>query len=321
MTNNLSSGMLREADVNQDGQLTFTEWQSWLGRKSLFDHGDQDINVAQGPMMIALSAVLGHAITTLQVSSRLSNDPIHLTAAFISGGILSGVIDGAISDTLISRLSPAVRETVTLALTLEAASFQLTSSRPSSVYNSNLDIANGNKQSIASVERFEQPQMKTAELISPENTITTVDLSSVPILTAPPINEPVETSPILNEILERNAEIDEAENINYEENINARNRDVYSTMKSEGINEKEAFDRPAMDSDLDFVESTKMPLVDELDETLSNLSRIWDDIHMLRGTLRDISDKQALQMRKVTLGYIYMFICMSHDLIPRQPKL
>lgn len=119
--------MIREADVNNDGQLTFIEWQNWLktGTSNINhknkkrrvtkkdSHGTIDgISSVSTLISNKLSKVLGHAIYTLQITSRYSNnneDPSILTASFISGGILSGYIDSTLSKTLLTRLPTHIR--------------------------------------------------------------------------------------------------------------------------------------------------------------------------------------------------------------------
>lgn len=101
-------GMFRAADIDNDGELTFTEWYSWLGRgrrsgdqnddsrkdpgADPFDilQGDndkmsqQDLTVSGGgeefstiarssdPMVATLGLVLGSAVCTLKVAARIA---------------------------------------------------------------------------------------------------------------------------------------------------------------------------------------------------------------------------------------------------------
>jgi hypothetical protein len=48
------------------------------------------------PMITALSIVLGNAVCTLKTAARLSQDPSALSAAFISGGMMVGVLDAQV---------------------------------------------------------------------------------------------------------------------------------------------------------------------------------------------------------------------------------
>lgn len=100
-------GMFREADIDNDGELTFTEWYSWLGRgrrsgdqndDSSKDSGTDPFDILQGdndkmsqqdftisggeefstiarssdPMVAALGLVLGSAVCTLKVAARIA---------------------------------------------------------------------------------------------------------------------------------------------------------------------------------------------------------------------------------------------------------
>ena len=95
-------GMFREADANNDGQLTFQEWFTWLGaaptssyqltaksEPSLLDGISSENNksstgsetagwlatVEVDPMVEALSLVLSNAVCTLKTTARITQDP------------------------------------------------------------------------------------------------------------------------------------------------------------------------------------------------------------------------------------------------------
>jgi EF hand len=95
-------GMFREADANNDGQLTFQEWFTWLGaaptssyqltaksEPSLLDGVSGENNksstgsettgwlatVEVDPMVEALSLVLSNAVCTLKTTARITQDP------------------------------------------------------------------------------------------------------------------------------------------------------------------------------------------------------------------------------------------------------
>jgi EF hand len=90
-------GMFREADVNNDGQLTFQEWFQWLGAvpssalysqtnplqaekasspdKSKSTAGAFSGSLAVDPMVEALSLVLSNAVCTLKITARITQDP------------------------------------------------------------------------------------------------------------------------------------------------------------------------------------------------------------------------------------------------------
>ena len=97
-------GMFREADANNDGQLTFQEWFTWLGaapassyqlsakfepvqrdgvtgenNKSSTGSGSESAGwlgtVEVDPMVEALSLVLSNAVCTLKTTARITQDP------------------------------------------------------------------------------------------------------------------------------------------------------------------------------------------------------------------------------------------------------
>jgi hypothetical protein len=133
-------GMFKDADVNNDGQLTFLEWFEWLGSTpspSSYPPQSQRQKssvLPADPMVAALSDVLSNAVCTLKTTARITQDPSVLSAAFVAGGTMAGILDAQVCKTMISRLSPRTREIVTMSLNLEAASL------PSSMRASSLSI-------------------------------------------------------------------------------------------------------------------------------------------------------------------------------------
>jgi hypothetical protein len=110
--------MFREADVNGDGQLSFVEWFQWLGsdgddrggERSGYDNsrgGNDDDD--DDPMIAALSLVLSSAVCTLKTAVSISHDASVLSAAFVAGGTMAGVLDADVVRTMLSRLSPRTR--------------------------------------------------------------------------------------------------------------------------------------------------------------------------------------------------------------------
>jgi hypothetical protein len=280
--------MLREADVNQDGQLTFIEWQNWLGRRS--DSSDDGAISAKDPVTAALSVVLGHAISTLKVSTRLSQDPALLTASFIGGGISSGVIDGTLSQALLSRIQPALRETVTMALTLEAASFASSSSSIRTAV-----IATAIDSDPAPKDSYIRRQ-DSGEASAMDFAITTVDLSSIPVLVAPPIDDFVVSEPLIETIPTADAVsriIAAGADDRLEDLPSSASAEVslvkYDYSNQGGLNQE-----------------TKNLLGLEMDTTIAELSRVWDDILALRSSLRDLDDGQAKRMREVSFSVSYL---------------
>lgn len=73
-------GMFKDADVNNDGQLTFSEWFEWLGSTpspSNYPSPSQRQNSATSiqpadPMVAALSNVLSNAVCTLKTTARIT---------------------------------------------------------------------------------------------------------------------------------------------------------------------------------------------------------------------------------------------------------
>jgi len=135
--------MFRSADVNHDGQLTYVEWYDWLmQRDRLNNHEEggnsliQAFNPLTGekiifppdPMILDLEQVLSHAVTSLYYTSRLSDDPNVLIAAYISAGMTPGILDPSFSGTMLSRLPGVIRELIIHAITLEATKITAASS-------------------------------------------------------------------------------------------------------------------------------------------------------------------------------------------------
>jgi hypothetical protein len=71
-------GMFKDADVNNDGQLTFLEWFEWLGSTpspsnypSSSQRKSNSVPPAD-PMVAALSEVLSNAVCTLKTTARIT---------------------------------------------------------------------------------------------------------------------------------------------------------------------------------------------------------------------------------------------------------
>ena len=61
--------MIREADSNGDGQLSFLEWFNWLSDSSAITSSTSFSRQGQGgqdPMVSSLQTVLQHAVTSLR---------------------------------------------------------------------------------------------------------------------------------------------------------------------------------------------------------------------------------------------------------------
>ena len=107
--------MIYEADVNRDGELSLNEWFNWLNQGNMIQSTTKLSNsnelkgLQQSDLITSLHNVLGHAVCTLQISSRLSDDPEVLTSAFVAGGILSGRLCSKLSESMLNRLSKSAR--------------------------------------------------------------------------------------------------------------------------------------------------------------------------------------------------------------------
>lgn len=111
--------MLKAADSNHDGQLSAMEWFDWLGSDSAsFDSAFKKkkstarvsrVERLPDPMVLTLGDVLGHAVCSLKVIGRMTDDPSILSAAFIAGGVAAGVLDKDVCLSMLARLEPAIR--------------------------------------------------------------------------------------------------------------------------------------------------------------------------------------------------------------------
>ena len=151
--------MLREADVNSDGKLSYSEWYRWLrntsidvndndvdddndihdahdsdddddgndkahtshsgerhrrGRKTIDGSSNNDNDLSSlspssldDPMITSLQSVFDHALSTLTIITRITNDPHILSTSFITGSIAAGVLDDRICKRIMSKMSPS----------------------------------------------------------------------------------------------------------------------------------------------------------------------------------------------------------------------
>ena len=189
----LVEDMFHAADANGDGELSFSEWFNWLHdeevvrsaggqsmqgpdfilppSKSIGEHG-------RNPVIEALKQVFSHSLFSLQVLARVYNDnPHEYVSAFIAGGVMSGVLDTAITRTMLARLSPQTRELISFSLSIESASL------PSVLKHQ------GDLTRVKQLKAPEGPIDESENLHGAKELIETIDLSSIQPLTAPPIFE------------------------------------------------------------------------------------------------------------------------------------
>ena len=237
--------MFEAADVNSDGQLTFSEWYDWLnlnqampsqpldpagisdasGGRSIL--GDDIISSAagfrEGSMIDSLSKVVSQAVCALKVVSRLDfSTPTLLTSSYIAGGLMSGEIDPEFSAAMVDRLPPEVKELISLSLQLEVGTLPAvvrtdkpicalpaftgrikTTSTQVAVETQGQALAptpaphsahsaaavdtplSGSAQGVTE----SLPRFPAAAGTDPIDIIQTIDLASIPIMTAPSIDD------------------------------------------------------------------------------------------------------------------------------------
>lgn len=265
-------GMFKEADINQDGQVTFSEWYDWLGSgvaSTQFMSDNNEHSRIVDPMISALSTVLGHAVCTLKIVARQNNaDPSILSAAFIAGGTMAGVMDSNVCNTMLSRLSVKTKELVTLALTLEAASTPAAARMkligkgmqqiPELPFISSA-LRNDPESESASYKKTREKQFY--------DVVQTVDLSDVPLVAAPSITDPVEPSTVVtdNIVMSDASELTETELM-----------------------------MPVLAGAATSEHMTSINL-------LQKVQMIMEDIVEVRSCLRDLDDKEAGLMRSVLM--------------------
>lgn len=265
-------GMFKEADINQDGQVTFSEWYDWLGSgvasTQLITDKNEHSSILD-PMISALSTVLGHAVCTLKIVARQNNaDPSILSAAFIAGGTMAGVMDSNVCNTMLSRLSSKTKELVTLALTLEAASTPA-AARMKLIGNEMQQIPELPFISSSLQGDSGSASYRTTREKQIYDVVQTVDLSAIPLVAAPSITDPVQPSVIVTD------------------NI------VTDATSTELM-------MPVLASTAS-VANAKLAQVSNIDNLLQKVQMIMEDIVEVRSCLRDLDDKEAGLMRSVLM--------------------
>lgn len=309
--------MFQRADINNDGQLTFSEWYDWLGKapsipnkqnnndNRILNDNHDDIypnsginNKNSNPTVHILNQVLSHAIQALRVISRMENaEPYMLSAAFIAGGTMAGGMDADVCKTMLSRLSDKTRELVTIALTLESASAPQVTKRPTSIFDvAGLPSQTKSKNTantLSSAFNTIRPKVTTingSKINNVRDVIQTVDLSSIPLVTAPPIDTPdfESTNLMLFEDDPKNAyenEIDEVES---------------KELSFTSINSVEELPNSSLSFGLSLQQRNEGPIEkQQVDLMISQVSKVMEDVLAIRSTLRDLDDAQARMMRRL----------------------
>lgn len=279
----LVESMFRAADVNADGDLTYVEWFEWLHHKAHSvqsppppktapDFSSRSTSPSHTPTMAnsvtkALVQVFSHSLFALQVLSRIVVDnPNEYVSAFISGGIMSGILDEAICRTMLERLGPQTRELITFSLSVESASLPIALKR----LNQNLVQTYGSDSSSSSSPEatLNQKQEKEdfPEAVEPkEATIETVDLASIPLLVAPPIFDDDSTIAAIHAASYQSpTNLDARDGL--EDEVSAMRRQVY-----------------------------------DLDLLFRRAKSLTQEITQLRSIIKDLDDKQASSMRLLML--------------------
>jgi len=309
--------MFQRADVNNDGQLTFSEWYEWLGKapsipnnqnnnknRNLNDNDDDTYhnsginnNRNSNPTVLILNQVLSHAIQALRVISRMENaEPYMLSAAFIAGGTMAGGMDADVCKTMLSRLSDKTRELVTMALTLESASAPQVTKRSSSIFDvaalpSQTKIKTKSTNTLSSALSNIRPKVTSVNESKPTNVrdvIQTVDLSSIPLVAAPPIDTPDFDSTSLM-LFEDNSKSDDEIEV---DEVESKELSFTSTNSIE----------ESSDTSLSFGLSLQQQNEGNLEKQqvdlmISQVSKVMEDVLAIRTTLRDLDDAQARMMR------------------------
>lgn len=123
--------MFTEADRNSDGQLTFSEWYNWLSQANTSQDRLPSASYSsnEGALLAiasSLKEVLTFAVSVLKTASKLSIETSVLIGAFVAGAVsMNQYVDSQLCRSIIARLSPTVREIVSLAITLESFKISL----------------------------------------------------------------------------------------------------------------------------------------------------------------------------------------------------
>ena len=187
----LVEDMFHAADANGDGELSFIEWFEWLNEKEsestapapnsqgpdfILPPTHRIAEHSRNPVIEALKQVFSHSLFSLQVLTRVYNEnPFEYVSAFIAGGIMSGVLDSAISRTMLARLSPETRELISFSLAIESASL------PAALKQQ------GDLNKLRQLKPSEGPIDESENLHGAKELVETIDLASIQPLTAPPI--------------------------------------------------------------------------------------------------------------------------------------
>jgi len=107
--------LLKAADGNDDGQLTFIEWIEWLGKTSDSPSSPIFVTAARSSpfsrlLLLNLKHALDCAMSSVILATRITSNPSLVIAAFVAGGMSSGKVQSvSFGDALVNRVAPEVR--------------------------------------------------------------------------------------------------------------------------------------------------------------------------------------------------------------------
>ena len=310
----------------------------------------QNRRFTSSTMIKSLSKVVSQAVCSLKVMSRLNqNDGALLVSSFIAGGLISGEVDEQFTDAMLDRLPSRTQELVALALSLEegtvasvvAASRKkrkditklLSESRSTTQTRSNTESAlgtsNSNNADTRDRGRFNtrslEGEMNRRDSIDQQNKnkipdiIQTIDLSSIPILTAPPINDNDEDNTTSsssggnNRLNDGESDIEEDVNLDVDTDIDDGEAEVLlgdnsvqlepdhsislssSASSSSPSSSTNSMAFVGNDADLQACEETSLTTFRGLQLQSAN---VVGEIDNMRITLRDMDDRSAEMLRK-----------------------
>eukprot|EP01041_Mallomonas_annulata_P011101 gene11101-23203_t len=313
--------MFRAADRNGDGQLSFIEWYEWLRVSptttattktvTVNSPKDEPSSYTSSPhsqytiaLVSSLKHVLSFSSSALNVATRVSNDPAHLVAAFVSGGMATGYVATQLHDALLNRLRPEVRQLARLALALESTSVSFLSS---------------GRRSVPPSSSFRLPRMG---MDVSAMSVETVDLTAIPLVQAPDIYGPVEIEtatttttatattdspsissspswPSSSSLAKIEVEDNVGSNDGYEIIPLSMDTDTDTGFSSSNTNTY-SWDKDNIDRDND--RDSDRDRDPDLSELLSQANNVSKELQDLRDSVRDLDDDKAKLLRQLLLS-------------------